>query len=270
MPMHFSQSAGLENHLHRGESGLNREIFLLDNVLHAAFKHMRRLHVETIFVGELASLAAGEPKLFKDSLGDLARAYINFLFRKLGENRRRKIQYAASDFGRRISDPISDAERTEFREVSIVEAEQKMGFTGAQALQQMAVAAREIPGVAGSELIDGGLPVGHHNSSADPPFNHVGPFGGKRMPVKLPNGSWFEAHRHAGDALGNRELRNGGFVSGASLTFPVGLRFDIELEARDGGGLFLGVCMLRGQERGGGSEGGGLEQASAGETFGHI
>jgi hypothetical protein len=28
--------------------------------------------------------------------------------------------------------------------------------------------------------------------------------------------------------------------------------------------------MLRGQERGGGSEGCGLEQASAGETFGHI
>ena len=49
----------------------------------------------------------------------------------------------------------------------------------------------------------------------------------------------------------------------------MGLSFNVELEARDGGGLFLSLRVLR-REEGSGSEGCGLEEPSARETFGHI
>ena len=44
-----------------------------------------------------------------------------------------------------------DAERAEFREVSVVEAENKVGFLVADVLQSVAVALREAPNIAGIE-----------------------------------------------------------------------------------------------------------------------
>ena len=129
--------------------------------------------------------------------------------------------------------------------MSVVEAEKEVRFAGAEALQQVAVASREIPGVAGTEFVDGGLAVGHHDRGADAAFNHVRPFGGEGVPVELANGSGFEAHGDAGDALGDGKFGDGCFVGGAGFAFPVGLGFDVEFKARDGGGLFLCVGVLR-------------------------
>src|SRR5580700_4192664 len=105
-----------------------------------------------------------------------------------------------------------------------------MRFAGAEALQEVAMAAREIPSVAGAEFVDGGLAVGHDDGGADAAFNHVSPFGGERVPVELANGSGFEAHGDAGDALGDGELGYCRFIGGAGFSFPMGLGFDVEFK----------------------------------------
>jgi len=64
--------------------------------------------------------------------------------------------------------------------------------------------------------------------------------------VEFADGSGFEAHGNAGDALGDGELGGGGFVGGAGFVFEMGLGFDVEFKGRDGRGLFLGVGVLGG------------------------
>jgi hypothetical protein len=59
-------------------------------------------------------------------------------------------------------------------------------------------------------------------------------------------------------------------LAGTCFALPVGLSFDIELEARDSGGLFLGVRALKCEKCSGSSQGCGLEEASTRESLGHI
>ena len=117
--------------------------------------------VEAIFVGELAvwllkfailrsaSLAVGlRPARCRLPSSETARRTAAGMPRR-----------PADDRGRRRGDPVGDAESTEFGEVAVVESEKEMTLAGAEALQRMAVAAREIPGVAGTEF--GRSRIGH-------------------------------------------------------------------------------------------------------------
>ena len=85
----------------------------------------------------------------------------------------------------------------------------------------------------GPNSVDLGLAIGHDDGGAAAAFQHISPLGGQRMPVQFANGAGLEAHGDAGDALGNGELRDGGFFSGAGITLPLGLILDIEFEARE-------------------------------------
>src|SRR5262249_37368042 len=76
----------------------------------------------------------------------------------------------------------------------------------AEALNRMAVAAREVPDVAGIEIVGLSVPLRVDDGSAAAPLDDEGPLGGRCVPVQLANAAWFEAHRHAGDALGDGQL----------------------------------------------------------------
>src|ERR1035441_8349483 len=82
----------------------------------------------------------------------LAGADIDFLLRELGEGGFRQAEVAAQNVRGRARDPIRNAEGSEFRKMSVVEAQQKMALTRSQALNGVAVPARKIPGVARLEF----------------------------------------------------------------------------------------------------------------------
>ena len=133
----------------------------------------------------------------------------------------------------RGGDPIGDAEGAVLGEVSVVEAEDEVAFAGAHALQRVAVAAREIPGVAGAEIGDLALAVGHDDGGAAAAFQHVGPLGGERVPVELADGAGLQPHGDAGDALRDGELGDRGFLGRSAFALPACAAFDVVLEIGD-------------------------------------
>ena len=60
---------------------------------------------------------------------------------------------------------------------------------GPGVLDGVPVAAREIPGVAFFEIVHFGLAVGRDDGGAAAARQHVGPFGGQRMPMQFADGA---------------------------------------------------------------------------------
>ncbi len=195
-----------------------------------------------------------------------ARSDVQLLLGELGEGAGGQVQIAGENVGRSVIDPVGDAERAELGEMPVVEDQQEMARAGSQALQNVAVAAREIPGIADAEIGDVGLAFGRDDGGAAAAFDHVGPLGGERMPVQLADGAGVEAHGDAGDALGNGEFLGGGFLGGAAGADPVGLLLEVVFEVFEildfltflgsGAGALRGERRGRGPER---SQGGGVE-----------
>ena len=104
----------------------------------------------------------------------------------------------------RKANPVADAEGAELGKVAVVEDEDEVARLVAQGLDNMAVAAREIPdisrlkvvGLAAAERID--------DRGAHPAFGDEGPLCGGGVPVKLAHHARLHAHGDAGQPLGYR------------------------------------------------------------------
>jgi hypothetical protein len=174
------------------------------------------------------------------SLGD-----IDLAFRKIGKGRRRHTEVLRQHLGRRVSDPIADAEGAELGEITIVEYEHEQAVLGADALDRVAEPAREVPHIASSEVGDLRLTLRVDGGDAALALDHVGPFRCIGVPVQLAQPARIERHQHTGELLGDREFRDRRFFRPAAVP---GLGRDCaELEAK---GRQLGA----GQHRRGRSE----------------
>ena len=69
------------------------------------------------------------------------------------EGRRGKPEILGEQLLRRVADPVGDAEGAELGEVAVVEDEDEVAGPVAERLDDVAVAAREIPDVAGFEVV---------------------------------------------------------------------------------------------------------------------
>ena len=78
----------------------------------------------------------------------------------------------------------------------------------AQALQHVAVAAREVPDVAGIEIVGLGKTAWINDGGADAALKNERPFGRGGVPVQFAHRAGLKPHRDAGDPLGDRQLRN--------------------------------------------------------------
>jgi len=82
----------------------------------------------------------------------------------------------------------------------------------------VAMTAREIPDVAGTEIVDPGSPLRVDDRGPHPAAFDVGPFGSRCVPVQFPHHARFEPHRNARDTLRNGKLLDRHLLSVAAVT----------------------------------------------------
>jgi hypothetical protein len=126
-----------------------------------------------------------------------------------------------------VSDPVGDAERTEFGKVAVVEDQNEMTVFVAQALQHVAVTPGEVPDVARVEVVGLGEAAGIDDRGANPPLEDQRPLGCGGVPVELTHRAGLDPHRNPGNSLGDRQLRDG-------CLFPVAVTDDLALRLLQG------------------------------------
>ena len=114
------------------------------------------------------------------SLGD-----VDLALGKIREGRRRHAEILRQHLGRRVADPIADAERAELRKVAVVEHQHEQAVLGADALDRVAEPAREIPDVAGIEVDDLRLALRVDGGDAALALDHIGPLCRVGVPVQF-------------------------------------------------------------------------------------
>src|SRR5208337_3233839 len=134
-------------------------------------------------------------------------------------------------FGR-VADPVGDAECAKFREVSVVEDEDEMSRLVPETLEHVAVAAGEIPDVAGLEIVGLGAPPRIDHGCPHAALDDKRPLGGRGVPVQLAHGARLQLHRDARDTLGDRQLLDGGLLAVAAADHLALRLLQLELEGR--------------------------------------
>jgi hypothetical protein len=81
----------------------------------------------------------------------------------------------------------------------------------------MAVAAREVPHIAGSEIDDLGLVLCVYRGEARMALDHIGPLCRVGMPVQLAHRARLQRHVDAGERFGDGKLAGIGFLRGAAV-----------------------------------------------------
>ena len=142
---------------------------------------------------------------------------IDFLLGKIGEGRSRLAEIPGKHFGRRVAEPVGDREGAELGEIAVVEHEEEGAGAGADALDRMAMAAREVPDVARAEIDDLALAVRIDGGDAAIALDHIGPFGGIGVPVQLAQSAGLERHVDPGELLGDREAGDVRLLGGAAV-----------------------------------------------------
>ena len=95
--------------------------------------------------------------------------------------------------------------------------QQERAGAGAEAVDRVAVAAREIPDVAGPEIDDLALAGRIDGGDAAIAAEHIGPFCGIGMPVQLAQSARLERHVDAGELFRHREAGDIGFLGSAAV-----------------------------------------------------
>jgi hypothetical protein len=99
----------------------------------------------------------------------------------------------------------------------------------AEAGERVCVTAREIPEIAGIEVVNLGSAGGIDDRGADAPLEDKSPFRRRRVPVQLARDARLKPHRYAGDSLRDRQLLDGRFLAEASAVDLAGRFLEREL-----------------------------------------
>src|SRR5882724_3167479 len=111
----------------------------------------------------------------------------------------------AQDFGGRVLEPVAQQECVVFVEVSVVENQQEFASVGPEALYRMGNAARKIPEVADTHVVDKVSSLGVNGGDTGGPVQHVSPFG-LLVPMQLAHAAGIEPHLHAGNRFRDTKL----------------------------------------------------------------
>ena len=146
---------------------------------------VRALRQQSVTMGERSGIdrsrrGIGGKRRRHRSLGD-----VDLAFREIREGRCRHSEVLRQHLGRRVPDPIADAEGAELGEITVVEHQHEQAVLGADALDRVTEAAREVPYVAGGEV--GDLRLAFRVDGGDPALalDHIGPFRRIGVPVQL-------------------------------------------------------------------------------------
>src|SRR5713226_3972218 len=124
---------------------------------------------------------------------------------RMVDQRRRDAKVLAQHLGRRVLEPVAQQECVVLVEVSIVENQQELTSVGAQSLNRMWNAARKIPEVADTHVIDKVSSLGVDSGDTGGPVQHVSPFG-LLVPMQLAHAAGIESHLNAGNRFRDTKL----------------------------------------------------------------
>ena len=129
-----------------------------------------------------------------------------------------------------MANPIGNAERAEFGEITVVENQNEMCWLVAEAFQHVRVTAWKVPDVTRIEVVRFALPGRIDHSGAHTTFQDERPLGSRCVPVKLAHHTRLQLHRHASDPFGDRQLFGCHFLAKAvAENFALGfLQFEFE------------------------------------------
>src|SRR5262249_17435988 len=99
-----------------------------------------------------------------------------------------------------------NAERAEFREITVVENQNEMCGFIPEAFQHVGVAAWKIPNIPRIEVVRLSLPGGIDYGGTRTTFQHKRPFRGGCVPVQLAHNAGFKLHRYTSDSFRDRQL----------------------------------------------------------------
>jgi hypothetical protein len=163
-------------------------------------------------------------------------------------------------------------------EIAVVEHQHEQAVLAADALDRMAVPAREVPDVARAEIDDLGMALRIDGGDAALAADHVGPFRRVGVPVQFAHRAGSKRHQHAGELLRHRELHHRRLLGPAAVPRLRRDGAEPEAERRQlGAGEHrrrrperrlpaLGRCLGGGREHAAG--GSGTQHMAAGD-FGH-
>src|SRR5262249_44586138 len=159
----------------------------------------------------------------------------------------RQAETFGQHFGGKVADPVGAAEGAEFGEFPVVENEDELALFGDETLNGMAVTSREVPHVTGAEVVGLRSAVGGKDSGADLSLEDIAPFGRVGVPVEFAQPAGLESHQYAGNAPGDGQLSDRGFLGPAALEHPSFLLHEGYAKAGEG---FLSFFGLGGIHRG--------------------
>lgn len=116
----------------------------------------------------------------------------------------------------RAADPVGEQEGGVFREVAVVEDEEKLGAIGAQTLQRVRVAGWKVPQVALLKIIDEATALSIECGDADLAFKDIGPFS-FLVPMELADDALIEAHVDTSKLFAGAKLTNSRLTRPATL-----------------------------------------------------
>src|SRR5258708_29475060 len=122
--------------------------------------------------------------------------------RRMSEQGCGRAKVLAEHFGRGVLEPVAQQECVVLVEVSIVENQQEFTSVGTETLNRMGNAAREIPEIADTHLIDKVSSLGVNGGDTGGPVQHVSPFG-LFVPMPLPRAAPVESHFEPGHPFCN-------------------------------------------------------------------
>src|SRR5262249_61255016 len=148
MPVRFTQPAGLDLHERAGDGRRDWKLALRYQAIGAARVGVGALREQLVGMGERPAIERAGRRIGGKWRRDRSLGDVDFALGEICEGRRRYAEILPQHLRRRMADPIADAERAEFREISVVEDEHEQAVLGADALDRVAEPAREIPDVA--------------------------------------------------------------------------------------------------------------------------
>ena len=133
---------------------------------------------------------------------------VGFVLRQRRELSDRQTQALCHHFARRLRQKVGDAEGVIFREVAVIEDQDKVALSRPESLNRMTIPSRKVPDIARVERVDIRRSVWMKDRGAAGTADHVGPLGSIGMPVQLSNRARPQPHRDAGNASRNRKLND--------------------------------------------------------------
>jgi len=206
VPVQLAHGARLDMHQGRGDGRRRREIRRVGDPHPAAGRNNRLLRHHPV-AERLRHRACSRTDGVVGQRLDLALENVAFVVdvdRNVGKCTFRNAEVLGQHLARHVREQVREQKGLVFRKTAVVEDQEEFAAV-VEALDRMRNYSREIPQIAGADIVDEGASLFVDGRNARMPGEHVGPFG-LLVPMHLADAAGIESHIHAGELGCNRQL----------------------------------------------------------------